>query len=108
MTDDQVLEELGRHTAVWTDDCNGKKDFDGEMVSVSTRYWPGGYQKNGWPSANAALHLNGADGSYVQLLQKSFEAPTEFEVKALVEVWVRAEWKRLVSILVAHYPVELD
>ena len=27
--------------AMWTDDCQGKKDYDGNMVSISTRYWPG-------------------------------------------------------------------
>lgn len=28
--------------ATWEDDCQGKKDYDAELVSLSTRYWPRG------------------------------------------------------------------
>ena len=29
-------------SARWTNDCSGKKDFDGRIVDLSTRYWPRG------------------------------------------------------------------
>jgi len=32
-----VIEPCAR----WTDDSQGKKDFDGRLLSISTRYWPG-------------------------------------------------------------------
>ena len=73
--------------AEWTDDCQGKKDYDGPLLSISTRYWPSTaeqaelaktglgfnflnltsgighfeslpYDKNGFASARAALVLN--------------------------------------------------
>lgn len=28
--------------AKWTPDCQGKKDYDGQILSISTRYWPSG------------------------------------------------------------------
>lgn len=28
--------------ARWTDDCQGKKDYDSPIVEISTRYWPRG------------------------------------------------------------------
>ena len=28
--------------AKWTDDCQGKKDYDGKILCLSTRYWPRG------------------------------------------------------------------
>jgi hypothetical protein len=27
---------------VWTDDCQGKKNYDGSILSISCRYWPHG------------------------------------------------------------------
>ena len=33
--------------ARWTDDCQGKKDFDGRLLSYSTRYWPASYRGSG-------------------------------------------------------------
>ena len=29
-------------SAKWTNDCQGKKDYDGPILEVSTRYWPRG------------------------------------------------------------------
>lgn len=26
----------------WSGDCSGKKDYDGKLLVVSTRYWPAG------------------------------------------------------------------
>jgi hypothetical protein len=36
-----VTEELILR-ARWTDDCQGKKDYDAPIVVISTRYWPRG------------------------------------------------------------------
>jgi hypothetical protein len=81
--------------ARWTPDCQGKQDYDGRLLDISTRYWPSGYQRNGKPSAKAAIRLmfgepdeNGY-GDSVAWREQGFEADTEAEVKALVEVWVK-------------------
>jgi hypothetical protein len=74
--------------AEWKNDCQGKKDFDGPILSVSTRYWPG----PGRPSATTSIYLNigppGADVDDIIWRQRDFEADTEAEVKAAVESWV--------------------
>ncbi len=31
-----------RLAAKWTNDCQGKKDYDGSIVRITTRYWPRG------------------------------------------------------------------
>jgi hypothetical protein len=65
--------------AKWTNDCGGKKDYDGDILSVSTRYWPAdggfwidkgdglGLRKNdvlSKPSAKSSLLLwNGEQGT---------------------------------------------
>lgn len=98
--------------AMWTDDCQGKKDYDGRLLSISTRYWPrgGGFHvltggqflsseevsPEVKPSAKAAIHFNFGTpnvpdgfGDYVVWKEQRFEADTEAEVKAQVEAWVR-------------------
>ncbi|HET6497261.1 MAG TPA: hypothetical protein VFH61_18085 [Thermoleophilia bacterium] len=89
--------------AEWTPDCNGKQDYDADLLRLSTRYWPrgGGYMV--WfedrfeenedrpeikPSAHAALLLQDTE-----LTSASFEAETEEEVKQLVEAWADEQWQ---------------
>jgi hypothetical protein len=95
----------------WTDDCQGKKDFDGPLVSVSTRYWPqgGGFTvinrtahgvtiEDGdmrpeiKPSAKSSMILDGSYGNEVVLATREFEADSEEQVKADVEAWVEAQY----------------
>lgn len=105
----KTIETLKSHPATWTDDCQGKRDFDGELVSLSTRYWPGSYSRDGQPSAKASIHLLGADDEYVVLRAQEFSAPTEAEVKALVEKWAAEQWRQLVRVMVAEFgPVEAE
>ena len=66
----------------WYDDCQGKKDYDGAIMQVFTRFWPGGYQKNGLCSAKSDISVGGRE-----LFMQEFEG-TESEVKADVEGWV--------------------
>ncbi|MGN6205960.1 hypothetical protein [Humibacter sp.] len=111
-----------RIPAKWTDDCQGKKDFDGTLVSISTRYWPrgGGFSmmyrdergvtqfgtntnRDIKPSANASIHLDyfDADGDpeYQALAMEEFEAETEDEVKAQVEAWAATQYARVVAAM---------
>jgi len=111
--------------ATWTNDCQGKQDYDGRLLSISTRYWPGPggggsmvvdngpdgltistapYGKR--PSASASILMNlgqpdEPDGyaDYVKWREADFEAGTEAEVKAQVEAWVKEQIEDLVRIL---------
>lgn len=84
--------------AKWIDDCQGKKDFDCALLSISTRYWPERYQQNGMCSAECTIGLN-FDLDIVPLITKEFEAHSENVVKTLVEVWVTDESRRLLTEL---------
>lgn len=108
--------------AMWTPDCGGAQDFDGPLLSVSTRYWPGpetggftvlhgdgSVSKEPWgaqPHAAAAIHLrlgprqeDDGGGDYLVWCEQDFEAPTEAEVKDLVERWVQAIMSDIVEAL---------
>lgn len=111
--------------AMWTDDCQGKKDFDGPIISLSTRYWPGpegggsmmvsnvaGKVTIGTlpygprPSAHALIHLNigpreddDGGGGYLIWREKSFEADTEAAIKVEVEVWAKEQMKAIIALL---------
>jgi hypothetical protein len=116
--------------ARWTPDCQGKWDYDGRLVSISTRYWPrgGGFHvydpkqaERGLhpsyedhpeikPSACASIHIkcgepdeNGYNEDYAILSKKEFEADTEAEVKAQVEAWVKSEYLKIVNCLLREY-----
>lgn len=119
------IEELTTPCAVWTDDCQGKKDFDGRLLSISTRYYPGpeggGFMtvSNGpeglsfgtapyaaRPSAIASIDFNfgipdapGGYGNYVHWREEQFEGDTEESVKMQVEGWVRERMGELVVLL---------
>lgn len=116
MDSDDVLGDIA-----WTDDCQGKKDFDGDILSLSTRYWPrgGGFhasfivpgQPVVWegnearpeikPSAHSSILLLGKE-----LVSKEFEAETEAEVKQQVEDWARAQIEPLRDLIKERYKEE--
>lgn len=108
--------------ARWTNDCQGKKDFDGNLVVVSTRYWPrgGGFHisRGGYfvasadlypdvrPSATSHIAIRhgdpGEDGygsDLIDLVARDFEADTQEEVQAQVEAWVAAQFARVIRVL---------
>lgn len=113
------MEKTETVCAKWTDDCQGKKDYDGRIISLSTRYWPagGGFHilKDGdfqlstdpviRPSAVASIVLNFGEpdeygyGDYRDLAEARFEADTETEVKAQVEAWTAEKFALIVSLL---------
>jgi len=108
--------------AAWTPDCQGKQDYDGRVISISTRYWPGPSGGGSMvfdtatgafstvpygarPSAKAAIVLNHGEpdqygyGDSVELASQDFEAETEGEVKRLVEEWVREKVRAIAAAL---------
>lgn len=112
-----------KHHAAWTDDCQGKKDYDGEAVGISTRYWPGyhtmfntaepqkGFQrvKTGGPHAHSALVIRHAPiegeeySEWLTLVEKDFEGQTEADVKRQVEAWVQEQFERMTRALRAEF-----
>lgn len=116
-----TAEEQLKLRARWTDDCQGKKDYDGPVVSISTRYWPRGgsvlvfdrsrpelglhklERPDVKPSAHSSLVIDFADSDgdadYLKLVEKEFEAETQEEVQALVETWAQGQMDRAVAVL---------
>lgn len=102
--------------AEWTPDCQGKQDYDADLVHLSTRYWPagGGYAERTadgrWlenqdrpgiqPSATATIYLQDTP-----LLAASFEGATEAEVKAKVEAWAGVQFAKLANAVQAAFSV---
>ena len=82
----------------WTNDCSGKKDYDGDVVRVSSRYWPRGggflvFGTNGLEDNDARPEIKPSAKSHIllgdeELATAEFEGETEAEVKAQVEAWV--------------------
>lgn len=104
----------------WSDDCNGKKDYDGTLVAVESRYWPrgGGHMSfergpDGLrelpqdmtiePCAASSIRFCGVD-----IAQEEFTAETEEEVRKAVENWVAEQVERLRATLRAEYAFALS
>ena len=109
--------------AKWTNDCQGKKDYDGRLISISARYWPAGGGMHIYdtahpelglhesvdttikPSANASIVLNFGEpdeygyGDYMDLCEQEFTADTEAEVKAQVEKWAQDKFDKIRELL---------
>ena len=102
--------------AEWTLDCQGKQDYDAEIVSLSTRYWPRGggfsirqdgefktnHRQDIKPSAVVAIYLVSGDPNdhrHEKIWSAKFEAETEAEVNALVEAWAREKFAKVVAIM---------
>ena len=116
--------------ARWTPDCQGKWDYDGRLISISTLYWPqgGGYHISDGkgdfrpsiemyplvrPSAHSSIHINcgepdenGFNSPYAHLVEKDFEADTQGEVRAAVEQWVAEQYARIVKCVLVEYEKE--
>lgn len=105
----------------WTDDCSGKKNYDGVVVSVSSRYWPQGggfflldnntgeFQGNETrphirPSAISSILL-GDENDYITLAEKEFEGASLEEIKAQVEDWVSHNVLRIENLLKHEFGV---
>ena len=104
--------ETLRLAAKWTNDCSGKKDYDSDIVSISTRYWPrgGGFlvlRDGEWegndarpeikPSAACSVILTHGDGDYTDIARQEFEGETFAEVAVQIERWAQAQFERVVT-----------
>lgn len=120
-----------RVVAEWTLDCGGKKSFDGEVVVLSSRYWPGGHwpagsivvtpkDHNGHQYMNAEPYtrrhhahtsiclVKGIQGDHVQVADEHFFGDSFDEVKVAVEAWasvmVARVWRAVIAEFASHEP----
>lgn len=117
--------------AQWTPDCQGKWDYDGRLIDISTRYWPrgGGFSEYNpatgrWienqdrpdlrPAATASILLRHGEpgergyGDYITLAEQEFSGETEAEVKAEVERWVATQFRAIAALVATHYGAPLE
>lgn len=108
-----------RLAASWCDDCQGKKDYDSDILVISSRYWPGakdgqasmrikhatgvaviGGAYGDKASATSELIINHGDdeGAYV-LASKDFSHEDGAVVRAEVEQWAQEQMDKVVEIL---------
>jgi len=107
--------------AEWTDDAQGKKDYDAEFVGVTTRYWPrgggitaldaAGFHTNEdqsiKPSATSEIYIRAKEGrefeEMVTLISREFEGETFEEVAAQVESWVQEQMNRVTKAVLEEF-----
>lgn len=77
----------------WEDDCQGKADYDGPLLSVSSRYWPAKFGHR--HSAHSALVLHhgkpddqGWKGERKIICEREFTGSSKEDVQQQVEEWV--------------------
>ena len=106
---EEVLKNFLKVPARWENDCQRKQDYDGDLIRLSTRYYPWTYQKNWYCSAHSAIVFNHGEPDeygtwdYNVLVEKTFEAPTEEEVKKMVEEWAQLHFAWIQSNLVCFF-----
>lgn len=104
--------------AAWTDDCQGKKNYDFPVIGVNTRYWsPGGMivydatagrfvdQLTTNHTATCSLEIvhRGTDDEFpdrYSLIERDFSGDSFEAVKADVEAWAREQYAKAVKAVV--------
>src|SRR5688572_23501419 len=107
--------------AEWTDDAQGKKDYDAELVGVTTRYWPrgggisildgSGFHTNARqdikPSAKSEIYIRAKEAEdfteMIPLVSKEFEGETFEKVAAQVEAWVQEQMNRVTKAVLEEF-----
>jgi hypothetical protein len=72
----------------WRRDCQGKEDYDAELVSLSCRYYPANYRADNKHSVNASIVCGRAQHTFIS---REFSADTPADAKKLAEEWVRGQ-----------------
>ncbi len=113
-TDTQINYEPQKLRAYWTTDCQGKKDYDTEIISFSCRIYPPRYNNDSLYSGSAHLYLrngNGEgffedinnetreyrEGDYFELASNDFESDSESGLKAQIENWCDEKYNVLIK-----------
>lgn len=80
----------------WRHDCQGKQDYDCDLVGLSCRYYPPAYRADGRHSAVASIIWGVGIGPAMST--RNFDADTQSEIKAMVEAWARKEVTKLIQM----------
>lgn len=114
MAEDKIDLNSLEPCAKWTDDCQGKKDYDGLLLVISTRYYPSPYQENRLKSAHVAINIEHGEpddngyGQYIEVVKAHFENDTEAAVKQRVENWVKLRFQEIAKLLTDFYETDLS
>lgn len=68
----------------WSFDCNFKLDFDGSLLSISSRFYPPHYNKGDWWEGNVKVLFLGQE-----LFKKGFKCDTLDDLKIEVEKFTK-------------------
>lgn len=121
-----MSEERPKLLAKWEDDCLGKKNYDGVILRISTRYWPrtgslmildrntGQMKMNpdaGMHSARCSLEiLDGEDddeyGTGISLIEADFRDRDFSTVKNAVEKFAQEQMDKAVKALKEAFYVD--
>lgn len=96
--EDLTMNEQREYPLAWRNDCQGKKDYDGRLVEVSTRYWPPNYDAHGQHTAHSSILLGG-----MAVTDRNFTAPTIAECKRQVEQWVASQIQILEAAVIGAF-----
>lgn len=82
----------------WLPDCQGKQDFDSDLVALSCRYYPPNYDSQGRHSVSASIIFGEGQDT---VAQHNFHADTEAGAKGKAEQWAAERVASIVSTLTA-------
>lgn len=97
----------------WKDDCFGKKDYDMDILSVSSRYWPSGgssliyekgnlqkYDDGTLPCAISHILISDGNGDSYPLISSGYIYGADFEEVAMkVEKWTQEQMGKAIQVL---------
>ena len=87
--------------AEWSDDCGGKRDYDADLISISSRCYPGTPQ-----TAVSSLILWEKNASVgITLTEENFQGTTREEVEHKVEKWAQARFEEIVELLKTKFQI---
>lgn len=92
------MAESREYPLAWRHDCQGKQDYDGRLVEVSTRYWPPNYDAARRHTAHSSILLGG-----VAVVDEQFAGETIGECKRQVEQWVARQIQTVETALAAAF-----
>lgn len=92
------MHEQREYPIGWRHDCQGKQDYDGRLVEVSTRYWPPNYDPHGQHTAHSSILLGG-----MAVTDSNFTAPTMAKCKRQVEQWVASQIKIVETAIISAF-----
>lgn len=80
-------------TLEWEPNCQGKWDYDGPILSVSSRYY------SNFTAVSAIILEGRSEVDYKTLREKYFRGRSEADCKAQVEAWAQEQFEYFRKLL---------